>query len=151
MNREVYIDLQLKSYVEYLQKKEEEYTKVFDPIRKKFVKFTPEELTRQLLIQYFLKEKKWSPALISVEKEFKLFNSKRRYDLVLFKSANKPYILIECKSPNTKLDTRTFEQVANYNLALKIPFLLISNGHENYSCSIDFEDKKYTFLDHIPD
>jgi hypothetical protein len=35
-------------------------------------------------------------------------------------------------------------------MALKVPYLVVTNGVENYVCYIDHEKKKYFFLREIP-
>jgi len=122
---------------------------IFDPIRKRFFILTPEELTRQLILQHFINCLAWPKNLISVEKEFELFGMKRRYDIVFYKDASTPTILVECKAPKINLTNKTFEQVANYNLALKIPYLLVSNCRENYFFSLDFESKAFKNLESL--
>ncbi len=122
---------------------------IFDPIRKRYFIFTPEELTRQLIIQHFLVKIEWPQNLISIEKEFSLYRRKRRYDLVFYKDANTPAILVECKAPNINLSNTTFEQVANYNLALKVPYLLVSNCRESFFFAMDFEEKRFNALESI--
>jgi hypothetical protein len=40
---------------------------IFDPVRRKWVKLTPEEWVRQNFIQYLVYEGKYPPGLISIE------------------------------------------------------------------------------------
>jgi len=119
---------------------------IFDPVRKHYYIFTPEELTRQLILQHFLQVLAWPKNLISVEKAFGLYGQQRRYDIVFYKNASTPAILVECKAPSINLTNRTFEQVANYNIALQIPFMLVSNCRDNYLFSLNFESKSYKAL-----
>ncbi len=123
---------------------------VFDPIRKKYVILLPEELTRQLLIQYLISEKNYRPALIQVEKQLLVNGIKRRYDIVAFDRSFNPYLLIECKSHKIKIHQQTFDQISRYNLNLKSPFLLISNGTTHISYAINYAEKKIKILDEIP-
>jgi hypothetical protein len=60
-----------------------------------------------------------------------------------------PHILIECKAPSVLLNDDVFRQAANYNIALRAPFLIITNGIETYHCAIDFDAERYIFLDRI--
>ena len=64
-------------------KNKENKTLVFDSIRKKWLKLVPEEWVRLNCIEFLINEKKISRSLISVEKEFKLNNLKKRFDIVV--------------------------------------------------------------------
>ncbi len=123
---------------------------VFDIVRKKYVQFGPEEMVRQHLIHFLVEDKGISPSLISVEKELKVNELSKRTDIVLYDNEGKPYMIIECKAHNVKLDQTAFEQAARYNLSLKVPYLLISNGWEHYACSIDHETGSWKALETLP-
>lgn len=103
-------------------------TFIFDNIRKKWLVLTPEEWVRQHVINYLIAEKQFSPSLISVEKELKLNDLKKRYDIVVYSNDLKPYLIIECKAPYIELDELVIEQALRYNLILKAPLLMITNG-----------------------
>lgn len=40
----------------------------------------------------------------------------------------KPYLIVECKAPYVSLDELVLEQALRYNLILRAPYLMISNG-----------------------
>ncbi len=124
---------------------------IVDPIRKKFVVLQPEEWVRQHCIQYLIQEKKYPKSLINVEKELKLNNLKKRYDIVIFKPGGNITLIVECKAPDVKIDQATFDQIARYNLSLNSDFLMVTNGLEHYFCRMDFNEKQYVFLRTIPD
>ncbi len=42
---------------------------IFDPLRKKWVRLTPEEWVRQNFLQYLLQTKQYPASLIAIEKE----------------------------------------------------------------------------------
>lgn len=124
---------------------------IFDVIRKKFVALQPEEWVRQHALHQFIFDKNYPASLINVEKELTLNQLKKRYDIVIFKSDGSIHILIECKSPDTKITQQTFDQIARYNMALKAEYLMVTNGMEHFYCKMDFVEEKYNFLSHIPD
>ena len=124
---------------------------IFDQIRKRFVVFQPEEWVRQNCIQFLIHEKKYPISLINVEKELKLNNLKKRYDIVVFNSDGTIHLIVECKSPKINIDQSTFDQVARYNLALKASFLMVTNGINHYYCQMDFDKERYHFLKDIPE
>ena len=145
------LSLDLLQYQDELKRTDKQgKQQIFDPIRKKYLIQTPEELVRQLLIIYLQKELKISKTYIAVEKSFKINQRIKRFDLLVFDKQHKPYLLVECKSPQIKIDQSTFEQVAWYNYHFKVPYLLVTNGIMTYCCSIDFEKESFSFLDYIP-
>jgi hypothetical protein len=74
-----------------------------------------------------------------------------RYDIVAYSKNAKPVLLVECKAPEVKITQQTFDQIAVYNIELKIPYLLVTNGIEIFCCSIDFDNSRFLFLNEIPD
>ena len=124
---------------------------IFDQIRKIFVVFQPEEWVRQNCIQYLIQEKKYPISLINVEKELKLNNLKKRYDIVVFNSDGTIHLIVECKSPKININQSTFDQIARYNMALKASYLMVTNGINHYYCQMDFEEERYQFLKDIPE
>ena len=44
-----------------------------------------------------------------------------------------------------------FDQVAAYNIALKVDYLIVTNGISHYCCYIDHQNKSYDFINYIPD
>ena len=123
---------------------------IFDGIRKKFVVLQPEEWVRQHCVQYLINEKKYPKSLINVEKELKINNLKKRYDIVVFNTDGSIHLIVECKAPNITINQSTFDQVARYNLALNATYLMVTNGLNHYYCSINFDEERYQFLKDIP-
>jgi hypothetical protein len=124
---------------------------IFDFIRKKFVILTPEEWVRQNFLKYLVEEKKYPASLIVVEKEFKLNNLSKRSDAVLYNKMGNPLLIVECKASSVKIDQKVFDQIARYNMKLKVELLVVTNGLEHFCCKIDFENQKYYFLKDVPD
>jgi hypothetical protein len=124
---------------------------VFDPIRRKDVALTPEELLRQLVLQYLLEAKKYPAQRIRSEVGIEVNGLRRRCDLIVYDAALQPWLLIECKSPKVALDQRSFEQAARYNLRLRAPFLVVTNGLATYCCALDFEQESFQYLAELPD
>lgn len=124
---------------------------VFDPIRRKEVALTPEELLRQLVLQYLLEEKKYPANRIRSEVGIEVNGLRRRCDLVVYDAGVQPWLLVECKSPKVALDQTTFEQAARYNLQLRAPFLAVTNGLNTFCCALDFEQERFEYLDDLPE
>jgi len=123
---------------------------IFDDIRKKFVVLQPEEWVRQHCVQYLINKKKYPKSLINVEKELKINNLKKRYDIVVFNTDGSIHLIVECKAPKITINQSTFDQIARYNLALNATYLMVTNGLNHYYCSIDFDEERYQFLKDIP-
>jgi len=124
---------------------------IFDFIRKKFVILTPEEWVRQNFLKYLVEEKKYPASLIFVEKEFKLNNLSKRSDAVIYSKSGEPVLIVECKAASIKIDQKVFDQIARYNMQLKVDFLVITNGLEHFCCKLDYLNKKYLFLKEVPE
>lgn len=109
-----------------MQKKDDkEY--IFDSIRKKWVRLTPEEWVRQNMLQFLIAVKQYPLSLIAIEKEIRIGERKKRCDIVVYKSS-KPWMIIECKQPEVSLSESTIMQAVHYNLVTCCTYLLITNG-----------------------
>jgi hypothetical protein len=147
----MFLDLDILQYQSSLVlRKNTETTWVFDPIRKKDIVLTPEELLRQLLLQYLLQEKKYPANKIRVEIGIELNGLTKRCDIVAYDRDFQPWLLVECKSPKVALRAETFEQAARYNMRLRAPYLAISNGLSTCCCSIDLENEQFEYLTDFP-
>jgi len=141
--------LNLPEY-EFIYKTEGESLLVMDVYRKRFVKLTPEEEVRQRFARFLVEEKGFPASLMMTEYFLKLNKLFRRCDIMVHKPAGHPVVLVECKAPEVSLNQATFDQVARYNMAFKVGYLMVTNGLKHYCCTIDFETEKIVFLDHIP-
>ena len=101
---------------------------IFDPVRRQYVALTPEEWVRQHVIRYLLDEKGVPSGLLSVESTISLYKTKKRYDLAAFNRKGEPLLVVECKSPDLKLNPSIIDQAIRYNLALQASYLFITNG-----------------------
>lgn len=125
-------------------------TEIFDIIRKKFVALTAEEWVRQHFVHYLVSHKKVPSSVIAVEASLKYNRLHKRSDIVVYNNLGKPSLIVECKAPEIKLDQDVFHQVAMYNMSLKVPFLVVTNGLQHYACYIDQEKRSCTFLKEVP-
>ena len=123
---------------------------IFDPFRKKEYLLTPEEWVRQNFLQYMVVEKAFPASLISVEMGFRLNKLIKRGDIVAFGKDGKPLLLVECKASTVNISQGTFDQIARYNMSLKLDYLIVTNGLKHYCCKMDFQNKTYSFLESIP-
>lgn len=105
---------------------------VFDIIRKKYVKATPEELVRQHFIKYLILEKGYPKNFISVEMSLKVNQLHKKADIVVFNKEIKPVLIVECKAPEIVLNQKVFDQIFRYNLELGVSFLVVTNGRKTF-------------------
>ena len=124
-------------------------TFIFDFIRKNYYLLTPEEWVRQHVL-HFLISKKISNSHIAVERQLKVNNLIKRFDIVVFDRNGEPLILIECKSPSVKIDQSVFDQISIYNLKIKSKYLMISNGLDHLYFKIDQVNKTHIFVKDFP-
>lgn len=123
---------------------------IFDRIRRKFVRLTPEEWVRQNFIQYLIHEGKYPPGLLGVEVMFRQNKLNKRVDILVHDRTGKPVMIVECKEPDIPLNDKVFDQIVTYNMELKVQYIIVTNGIDHYACKIDHENKKYEFLLVIP-
>lgn len=121
---------------------------IFDSIRNKFVVNTPEEWVRQNTVKYIHEELGFPKSLIALEKQFNLHRRTKRTDIIVYNKEGKPIILVECKRPSIRITQSTFDQAFRYNIVLKVPYLMITNGEELYCCHVEGEN--VSFVKDIP-
>ncbi|MCY3973927.1 MAG: type I restriction enzyme HsdR N-terminal domain-containing protein [Simkaniaceae bacterium] len=110
---------------------------IFDPVRKKKVVATPEEIVRQEWIARLRSTLRFPPEAISVERGLfspklpmvRVDRSSRRFDLLCFHLRKGiPLLLIECKA--IPLQERMFSQLWGYNARVRAPFVALVNDKE---------------------
>ena len=131
-------------------KNSENNTHIFDVIRKKFVVLQPEEWVRQHCVQYLIQEKNYPISLINVEKVVLINVLKKRYDIVVFNPDGSLALVVECKAPKVKITQAAFDQIARYNLTLKAPYLMVTNGLNHYFCTMNHDLESFEFLESLP-
>ena len=109
-------------------KKENGKEFIFDTFRKRWVILTPEEWVRQNFLQYLVQVKKYPSQLIAIEKEIKLGELKKRFDILVYNRNSEPLMMIECKEMGVALNETVLEQALRYNQTLKVTYIVITNG-----------------------
>lgn len=120
-------------------------------IRKKSLVLTPEEWVRQHLIHFLIQEKQIPIGLIAAEMAIEINQLSRRCDVVVFGKDGKPKLIVECKAPEINLTEKTFNQIAQYNAALNVDLLMVTNGLQHIVCQIDRENSQLNYLEELPD
>ncbi len=124
---------------------------LFDPVRRKKVRATPEERVRQQFIRYLHEAKGHPYGLMEVEKGFQLHKRFKRCDILTRDQSLSPYMIVECKAPDISIDQQVFDQIARYNIAFEVPYLVVTNGQEHYACHVGLTEQKLRFLNDIPE
>jgi hypothetical protein len=123
---------------------------ILDPLRRKYVKLTPEEWVRQNFVQYLVNEGKYPAGLLGIEVNF-LFNKlRKRVDILVHNRFGEPVMIVECKRPDVNIDDKVFDQIVTYDMKFKVPFIVVTNGMHHYACKIDYQEMKYEYLLVIP-
>lgn len=143
------MQLNLPAY-DFKTAKKEGRSVIFDSLRRRWVKLTPEEWVRQNFIRYLVEERQFPGSLIAIEHSLRLNRQDFRADAVVFSTAGKPLLLVECKAPEVKITQKVFDQVVRYNFEFRVDYLLVSNGLTHFCCKIDKENLTYAFLPEIP-
>lgn len=127
---------------------------IFDALRKKWVRLTPEEWVRQNFVRYLINEGNYPAGLIGIEIMFNYNSLKRRVDILVHNRKGEPVMIVECKSPDVNVtdfyENRVFDQAGEYNMRFKLPYVIITNGINHYAFKFDPGLNKYEFLMVIP-
>ena len=123
---------------------------LYDPLRRKYLVLAPEELVRQLLIQYLIQDRGFSTNRMRSELGLKVNDLYKRCDILIYNTSVEPTILVECKAPKVNITQAAFEQIARYNLPLKVPYLIVTNGRQTYCARIDHTTETFQFIPEIP-
>ncbi|MCX6141535.1 MAG: type I restriction enzyme HsdR N-terminal domain-containing protein [Candidatus Kapabacteria bacterium] len=100
--------------------------RIFDAVRKIHVALTPEEWVEKVLDKNGL-----------------------RFDLLWMDADLKPFLLVECKSADVAINTDTLRQSAWYNITLRAPYVLLTNGRVAHCAHVD-ADGTVDLQDDVP-
>jgi hypothetical protein len=123
---------------------------IYDPSRRKNFTLTPEEWVRQHFVNYLIISKSYPPDRIANEVIIHVNGIYKRCDTVVYNDYMAPLLIIEYKAPEVAVTEEIFAQISRYNSALKVPYLIVSNGLVHYCCHVDYVNMKNTFLKEIP-
>ena len=60
-------------------------------------------------------------------------------------------VTVAMPSPmKTPLSQKVIDQACRYNLVLQVPYLCITNGRQQLSCSVDFDSKCLKYIPELP-
>lgn len=146
------LDLGLDQLIDRLKIREQNNKPmIHDCVRERWLVLQPEEMVRQLVVHYLITCKGYSRHRISLERGIVVNGLYKRFDLLVYDGQVRPYMLIECKSPQVPLTEATFRQIASYNQAFQVPYLFVTNGRDSYCCQMNYSAALFTFVAEIPD
>lgn len=126
--------------------------RIFDPLRGKFVALTPEEWVRAHFTAFLTDHLGYPAALMANEVSLTLNGTGRRCDTVLFtREGLHPRMIIEYKAPHIEINRKVFDQIARYNMVLRAPYLIVSNGLHHYCLKIDYSSPQTPQARFLPD
>ncbi len=142
--------MQLPAIIPITRKVASQRTQIFDAFRNKFVAFTPEEWVRQHMLNYLYEHLHYPKNLLGVEVSLKLNNLSKRADIVVYAADLTPWMLIECKAAEVEINQAVFDQAARYNITMRVPFLVVTNGIRLLAAKINFQENKVEMLQSMP-
>ncbi|MDH5398634.1 MAG: type I restriction enzyme HsdR N-terminal domain-containing protein [Cyclobacteriaceae bacterium] len=122
---------------------------VFDGLRKKNIRLTPEEWVRQHFIYYLMNDRGYPGSLIRVEAGHDVNRLRKRTDILVYNNMVEPVLLVECKAPDVVLNQKTLDQLVNYNHKINAGYIVLTNGLHHFVAHYQ-QEKGYVFLDTIP-
>jgi len=125
-------------------------TDVYDPLRAKWVAYTPEERVRQHFLHFMTGSLGYMPGRMAVETGISLNGTRRRVDALVYDDYGLPLMIVEFKAPQVTVTQAVFNQIVRYNLVLRVPYLTVSNGLKHYCCKVDMATGRYEFLTGMP-
>lgn len=121
---------------------------IFDELRRRWVTLTPEEWVRQHFLLYLTKVAQYPSSLIAVEKEIRVGEMRKRFDILVYDRSHQPWMMIECKAASVNLEQSVLEQLLRYHIAVPVPYLIITNGH--FSRGFGKRDNSLYELEELP-
>ena len=126
-------------------------TTIYDFLRHRYLRLTPEEWVRQHFTHFLVEHKGYPTALLANEVTIDVNGVARRCDSVLYKAAGgMPRMIIEYKAPHIHITQSVFQQIYSYNSVLRADYLIVSNGINHYCCHVDYDNMRVDFLKDIP-
>jgi hypothetical protein len=121
---------------------------VFDIIRKKEVILTPEEWVRQHFLHLLVHHLHYPKSMINLEAGLTYFKSAKRSDILVYDRLGNPFLIVECKEPDTSINMEAVNQVSVYNKIVTASYLAVTNGLKHFIWKQ--EGDHYTQLESFP-
>lgn len=126
-------------------------TRVWDPLRLKYVALTPEEYVRQRFVAWLMNDLHYPRALLANEVALRFNDMIRRCDTLSVDRHGNPFMVVEYKAPDVSITQKVFDQIVRYNMVFRAPYIAVTNGLSHFCCHIDCDKGTYNFIPQIPD
>lgn len=128
-----------------------------DPIRRRLIYVTPEEVIRQKVVSYLIDTLEVPANMIDVEAPLSHFilKNRKRADIVIWGNCKQegyihPLAVIECKADNIPTDEKAMEQAFGYSDDLGSDYTVLTNGIVTVCFKYDKTKKKYIPIEQLP-
>ena len=105
---------------------------IWDPLRRKSVRNTPEEAVRQWFISVLHEGMHVPEHMMGSEVAFRHGAKEYRADIVVYSRSARPLMLVECKRPEVTLDQAVVDQAIRYCNELEVKYIVITNGEKTF-------------------
>ena len=105
---------------------------IWDPLRRKSVRNTPEEQVRQWFISVLHEGMGVPEHMMGSEVALKHGTKEYRADIVVYDRCAAPVMIVECKRPEVALDQEVVDQALRYNNELNVKYIAITNGARTF-------------------
>lgn len=105
---------------------------IWDPLRRKSVRCTPEEEVRQWFISVLHEGMKVPEHMMGSEVSFRHGAKDYRADILVYDRSARPVMIVECKRPQVELDQEVVDQAIRYNNELDVKYIAITNGIKTF-------------------
>jgi len=121
---------------------------IWDPLRKKSVKNTPEEAVRQWFISVLHQGMGVPEHMMGSEVALTHAGKQYRADIVVWDRAAQPLMIVECKRPEVALSQEVVDQAIRYNNELDVKYIVITNGGKTFM--FQRTDDGFAFMEKAP-
>lgn len=105
---------------------------IWDPLRRKSVRNTPEEAVRQWFISVLHEGMGVPEHMMGSEVSFRHGAKDYRADILVYDRSARAIMIVECKRPEVELDQEVVDQAIRYNNELDVKFVAVTNGHKTF-------------------
>mgnify|MGYP000671038015 CR=1 FL=1 len=121
---------------------------IWDPLRKKSVKNTPEEAVRQWFISVLHEGMGVPEHMMGSEVALTHAGKAYRADIVVYNRTAAPVMIVECKRPEVPMTQEVVDQALRYNNELDVRYIAITNGEKTFM--FVREDDGWVFMQKAP-
>ena len=141
----------VKAFKKYKLKIRED--QIFDPIRQKFVRLTPEEKVRQKTIQFLINHMEIPADRIGVELSLNSLGdigNRKRIDIGVFNDSNKIVAIVECKADYIGFKEAPYQQAIDYVASLGVYRYFVVDGYDMIGYHYNSQNDQFEKIDDMP-